>query len=288
MLHLNGRTPQPYSQTFIPRGTGTPFSPPPAAAGGAAKPAFPPAGTIITSVWSDVTGDGIPDLVYLIGTPPDQNSPFLTNITLAMRNGSSQQTTYVPLATNSGYNPTLFAGDFVGDGVADILIRIDSGGSGAFTYDYIYSFYGGTPLLIFDYELYNMSQSFKVRYLDHYRLEVTSRQPAQVYLLDISLRGKDYLSEIYNPNGTLKKPLEGDIAPLSGLYPVDLERDGVYELQAYHGIIGQYNADRFGYIVNTLKLSNNGWQIIQQWASIFGADPAHIQPAGSSMPANRI
>jgi hypothetical protein len=225
---------------------------------------------IVSFAKGDVTGDRVPDNVYFTGTKtPD--SPFIQNITLVIQDGRTGRTRSVQLSENAGYNPTLYLGDFTGNGVDDILIRIDSGGSGAFTYDYVYSFVNNNPQLLFDFNVYNDQFQYDVIYQDNYKVKVVSKINNRTYLIDISLREPEYLNEIYNPNGKLKSPIMGFVNPLSGLYPVDFDSNGVYELMAYQKIAGRYNADALGYVLNTLGWKNNSFVLQDQYVAIFGS-----------------
>jgi hypothetical protein len=225
--------------------------------------------SIVSVARGDVTGDKVSDNVYLTGTKtPD--SPFIQNITLVVQDGRTGRTRNVQLSENAGYNPTLFLGDFTGNGVDDILIRIDSGGSGAFTYDYVYSFVNNIPQLLFDFNVYNEQFQYDVSYQDNYKVKVISKINNLTYLIDISLRDPEYLSEIYDANGKLKSPIEGFVNPLSGLYPVDFDSNGVYELLAYQKIAGRYNADALGYVLNTLAWKNDRFVLQNQNVAIGG------------------
>jgi hypothetical protein len=225
--------------------------------------------SIVSFARGDVTGDKVADNVYLTGTKtPD--SPFIQNITLVVQDGRTGAYKSVDLSENAGYNPTLFLGDFTGNGVDDILIRIDSGGSGAFTYDYVYSFVNNNPQLLFDFNVYNEQFQYDVNYQDNYKVKVVSKINNLTYLIDISLRDPEYLSEIYNANGKLKSPIEGFVNPLSGLYPVDFDSNGVYELLAYQKIAGRYNADALGYVLNTLAWKNDRFVLQNQNVAIGG------------------
>jgi hypothetical protein len=225
--------------------------------------------SIVSVARGDVTGDKVSDNVYLTGTKtPD--SPFIQNITLVVQDGRTGRTRNVQLSENAGYNPTLFLGDFTGNGVDDILIRIDSGGSGAFTYDYVYSFVNNNPQLLFDFNVYNEQFLYDVSYQDNYKVKVISKINNLTYLIDISLRDPEYLSEIYDANGKLKSPIEGFVNPLSGLYPVDFDSNGVYELLAYQKIAGRYNADALGYVLNTLAWKNDRFVLQNQNVAIGG------------------
>ena len=216
----------------------------------------------------DVNGDRIPDNVYLIGTKTP-GILFIQNITLEIQDGKTGNFISIPIRENSGYNPRLFIGDFTGDGTDDIMISIDSGGSGAIMYHYIYSFLNNVPQLLFDFDLYNEEYKYDVNYKDNYKVEVVSRKNNKKYIIDISNRGNDYLNEIYDRNGRLKKPISGFVNPLSSLYPVDFDADKVYELLAYQKIAGRFNADSLGYILNTLKWKDNMFILDNQGIEIF-------------------
>lgn len=224
---------------------------------------------IVSAATGDVNGDGVPDHVYLTGIKtPD--SPFVQRITLVIQDGKTGISKSIPLKSDVGYNPTLFLGDFTGDGVKDIMISIASGGSGGTMYYYIYSDLGNNIKLIFDYEVFNQAYQYEVNYMDFYKVQVKSLKDNTVYIIDISNRGRDYLNEIYNQNGKLKEPIKGWVNPISGLYPIDFDADGVYELLAYQRIAGRYNADSLGYVLTTLKWHQNQFAILDQYVAIFG------------------
>ncbi|MZP29028.1 VCBS repeat-containing protein [Heliobacterium undosum] len=227
-------------------------------------------GIILDVRFGDVNGDRIPDRVYLTGHRPDPQSPFVDRITLMIQDGRTMGTYPIPLRTNAGYNPTLFLGDFTGDGVMDIQVSIDSGGSGALTFEYIYSFLNNRPRLLFDDEQFNQFFQYDVNYRDMYKVDVVSKSLQKTFTIDIRYKGPEYLAEIYNPDGTLKAPIEGFVVGISGLYPVDFDRNGVYELLAFQGIAGRYNADRIGYVLTALKWDGSRFAVMNQWVAIFG------------------
>lgn len=225
---------------------------------------------IVAYARGDVNGDRIPDNVYLTGIKTS-DSPFTQNITLVIQNGMTGLFYTVPLTENAGYNPTLFLGDFTGDGVNDILISIATGGSGGIMDYYIYSFVNNRAQLLFDFNVYNNQYQYDVTYRDNYKVEVISKANNTKYIIDITYKGAEYLNEIYYPNGQLKQPISGFVNPLSGLYPVDFDSNGVYELLAYQKIAGRYNADSLGYVLNTLAWKNNMFVLDNQYVAIFGS-----------------
>lgn len=226
---------------------------------------------IVSHAHGDINGDGIPDNIYLTGlkTP---SSPFIQNITLIIQDGLSGIFTNIPLKENAGYNPNILLADFTEDGVDDILISIASGGSGGIMYYYIYSFIDNKANLLFDFDAYNKDFNYDVTYKNNYKVEIVSKKNNEKYIIDISNKGYDYLNEIYDKNGTLKEPISGFVNPLSGLYPVDFNYDGKYELLAYQKIAGRYNADSLGYVLNTLSWENNKFILSNQYVAIFGSE----------------
>lgn len=225
---------------------------------------------IVSFAQGDVTGDKVPDHVYLTGIITS-GSPFIQNITLLVQDGRTGQLTSIPIRENVGYNPTIFLGDFTGNGVDDIFISIATGGSGATMYHYIYSFIDHKAHLLFDFNVYNEQYQYEVTYQDYYKVEIVSMINNKKYMIDISTKGSEYLNEIYDGNGILKRPISGFVNPLSGLYPVDFDSNKRYELLAYQKIAGRYNADSLGFVLNTLGWTDHRFVLKNQNVAILGS-----------------
>ena len=226
---------------------------------------------LVATAVGDVTGDGFPDWIYLTGTI-QSDSPFITDIMLIITN--SQHNTYqtFSLPENEGYNPTIWLGDLTDNGIKDIFITIDSGGSGGIIFAYVFSYIDGEFENIFDSIQFNEQHPYTVQYLDYYQAEVTSKSPSKRYILDLQYKGKEYINEIYNSNGTLKEPIDGWVDPISGLYPIDLARNGKYNLLAMQSIAGRYHADGLGYVENLLYWNGQQFEIDRQTVAIYGKD----------------
>lgn len=230
---------------------------------------------IVSSAYGDVNGDGIIDYVFLTALKSlNPTSFYLEKITLHIQDGVTNEIESILLdeSGNSGYDPTLFLGDFTNDGTDDILVQIDSGGSGALTFNYIYTYKDNKVEKIFDYEQYNEENQYEICYLDGYEVRVKSEATGNIFFLTIRERSKDYLDQIYNEDGTLKENIEGMADGVSGFIPVDRLRTGAYEIQAYQRISGLYHADGLGYIINTLQWDGEKFAIVQQWLAIFGVE----------------
>lgn len=228
---------------------------------------------VVAFAKGDVNGDLVPDNVYLTGIKT-ADSPFIQNITLLVQDGITGLFTGATPNENSGYNPTLFLGDFTGDNVDDILVSIATGGSGGTMYHYIYSFINNIAHLQFDSNVYNETYRYVVTYMDNYKVEVISRINSMKYIIDITYKGAEYLNEIYDTKGKLKSPISGFVNPLSGLYPVDFDYNRVYELSAYQKIAGRYNADSLGYVLNNLYWNGYMFALLNQNIAIFGEEIA--------------
>ncbi|MDD4834226.1 MAG: VCBS repeat-containing protein [Lutispora sp.] len=221
----------------------------------------------------DINGDNVIDYVYLIGNKPyGDKSPFRSNIMLRIIDGRTGKITIIRPKENAGYNPTIFLGDFTAYKTNDILVSIDTGGSGATAYYYIYSYQNDNLKKIFDFEAFNEEYDYEVNYLNNYKAEVISKANNKRYILDLTYKGQEYLSEIYNKDGTLKEPISGWVDPLSGLFPIDFQRNGVYELYAEQSIAGRYHADGLGYVQTSLEWDRNRFVPFFQTVGIFGED----------------
>ncbi|HEX2928042.1 MAG TPA: hypothetical protein VHP38_17590 [Ruminiclostridium sp.] len=228
-------------------------------------------GNVVASAYGDVNGDKVPDYVYLTALKtPDSN--FLQDITLVIKDGRTGITQNAKFPSNDGYVPSLFLGDFTGDRINDILISIASGGSGGIMFHYIFSDVNNRLAMIFNYEDFNNKYEYKVDYLNNYRVSVENLYEKSTYILDLTYKGKEYLSEIYTGEGILKAPIEGWVDPLSGLYPVDFDGDGVYELLGYQKIAGRYHADSLGYVQSVLKWSGMRFELSEQYVAVFGSE----------------
>lgn len=225
---------------------------------------------VVAFARGDVNGDHISDHVYVTGFK-ESNVSMVQNMTILIQDGQTGGFVRIPLKEDTGYDPTLFLGDFTGDGVNDILITIPTGGSGGTTYNYIYSFVNNTPRLLFDSNVYNQQYQYDVSFKDNYKVEVISKINKAKYLIDISLRGSDYLNEIYDENGRLKTPISGWVDPISGLYPTDHDLNKLYELIAYQQIAGRYHADSLGLIQNRLKWNGTTFTLDYQDLAIYGS-----------------
>ncbi|MED3662151.1 VCBS repeat-containing protein [Ureibacillus terrenus] len=225
---------------------------------------------VVASQYSDVTGDGVVDGIFLIATKLE-DSPYFNNMSLVVQNGFNQEISVYHLKEAAGYNPAIWTGDFTGDYVDDILVTVQSGGSGAAVYAYVFSFISGKLGKIFDAIQFHEKRQYEVKYADNYEAVVTGRNPNLRYVINLLYKGKEYLDEIYDGNGRLKEAIEGWVDPISGTYPVDLRGNGKYSLLTMEKIAGRYHADGLGFVENVLNWNGREFETVMQHVAINGA-----------------
>lgn len=202
----------------------------------------------------DVNGDGVLDNVYLYGNVDGPPSIYADNIALVIHEGVSNRSTTVQFKNNAGYNARLFLGDFNQDHIPDIMVSIDTGGSGGYGIFYIYSFKNNHLSELFNSDQYNAAYTFQVNYADFYKVHIESHSPYRLFIMDISTKGSDYLSEFYDANGKLKKLVEGGVLALGAVNPIITNNKSYnFDLLAQQRIIGPTNADTLGYVENLLS-----------------------------------
>ncbi|TDT61315.1 VCBS repeat-containing protein [Fonticella tunisiensis] len=220
----------------------------------------------------DINGDGIIEDVYIVGDKPyGEESAFSNNIAIALYDTKTNAYIKIPLNINAGYRPTLFLGDFTGDKVDDILISIDSGGSGGFTFNYVFSFLNNRWEKLFDFEKFNEEYKYNVIYRDYYKVDIVSKNLNKKYTIDISCHERKNLAESYNENGRLKAPFVGWVLSIGGLYPIDIQRDEVYELIAVQRVIGRSNADTLGFVETYLRWNKGEFAPFNQFVAVLGS-----------------
>lgn len=212
--------------------------------------------------------------VYLVGSKSDEKSNFSDNIGLLIQNNSTGEVNKIALEVDEGYNGKIFLADFTGDGVDDIFISIDSGGSAGYGYFYIYSMQTGKPTMLFNFENFNANSNYLVLYKNYYKVDIVNQNGAKVYTLDIAYKQREYLSKIYGPNGKIKvnNRVEGQVLSVDELYPIYDYNNNVFNLLAYQRIIGIANADTLGYVVTLIVWDKDAKQfnIKYEYMATFG------------------
>lgn len=220
---------------------------------------------------ADVTSDHILDDIKLVGDYVNDNHTAIENLRVLIYDGRSKTIYTIHLNDIIGYQPILFIGPFRNKQINDIFVSINSAGSGGFGYYNIFTFNGNDFINIFNPDYFNKLINYRVNFLNHYKIKIIDQKLNNSFIVDISTKDQDYLQQIYQNNGILKSPINGDVLGLNQLFPIDVNNDGIFELLAFNRIIGLYNADLIGYLQTILSWQNDSFNIFynQQFVALL-------------------
>ncbi len=229
---------------------------------------LPPDHQIEDVAVGDVTGDGICDVVFLIGEKYAPDSYYLKEHWIVLIDGASLVEATLSLGADSGgYEGELILGKVSTAKALDILVGLPTGGSGGITNYYLISCAKGKPTILAGRDVLTEGLHFQVTLMDDFIVRVKNDELDETYLLDLKKlpSSKDELAEvyedIYSPSGKLLEPQEGFVDPSGMVELRDIDGDGMSELVGYHSIWVVFHANSIGiaqpswkWIENELKL----------------------------------
>ncbi len=225
---------------------------------------------IIDAKDGNVTDKFSLDKVILTGVKKFGNSDYMDNIIITVNedgNGNSIRKE-VPYA---GYNLSLFLGDFNGDGTSEIMIRgILEKSIGSYLVA-VYTYKNNTLEEIYNHNMFNIMSKFDARYLDNYRAELTSQDLKEKYIIDLSLRPKLYLNQVYDENGKVKENASIRITNLRDVDTIEADAREVYNLVLDQVLLGVDDKDVLAIIESNIELINNIPKVKETWVLIRGS-----------------
>lgn len=223
----------------------------------------------------DVLGKGTPDSIYLVGHRPNGDiGGLVEEMKLLVESGLTGRTTEVQLNSTNGYYPKIIIQDFTGDRKSEVMITIYTGRVGEYIHAYIYTFENDEPKLIFNSDLFNETSTGLIEYLDDYKVRISTNSPPKQYMLDVSEKKDEYLTKIYNEDGSLIRKAFGEILGLSSLNPIDYDKNGIYSIEAIQRIVGDNVLDTLG-LLDTYLVWDRGagnFAPFTQYVSISGEE----------------
>nr|WP_169717891.1 hypothetical protein [Sporomusa silvacetica] len=221
-------------------------------------PVLPAGYVILDRQVGNITSDGKPRDILLIGRKPNANSNFTDDLSLLVRDETSPNAVTVKLPNVGGYDSKLFVGEFDGDKINDVFVTIPTGGSGGIMEHRIVTF-SGEPKVIFG-SSENKGIVAAGRFVDGFKFELRERSTERTVAIDLISKMNTYVkANLYDTTGKLLRQQSGSVNPFGELTPVDIGRDGTYELRGQQRITGMYNADTVGYIYSIWKYENSVW-----------------------------
>lgn len=202
---------------------------------------------------ADVTGDGIEDKVTIKGLPYDEGTEFLKEIQLEIAASNNKQ---YKIEADGGFEPRAKFLDLNHDGVKDIFLTVNTGGSGAITNHYLYS--------LKDFNLIDLTVPdpliINSQFLDGYKASITIEQTGESLTFNLEDRAKDYEQMGLYQNGKLSEPAELMVDPYSVLKPIKVNGDQ-YGLKGIQAISGAYHADGIAYVESTWFYEKGNWTL---------------------------
>ncbi|MCE5322697.1 L,D-transpeptidase [bacterium] len=214
---------------------------------------------VIGQLDADVTGDGVKDRIILMGRKQDRAGHYVVEMSVRLTDldGQNELCTRLPEKSGSGINPQLKAMDFTGDGTPDVLISSPT--DGGIINCVIYSFIDGRPKLLFDTNR-GVMPAVTGHFLSDYKAEIIVG--GQSSTVDLADHRKYYDQAGYYNNGKLLKSTEVITGGYGLITPVDVDHNGVYELEAIQEARGISGADPIAEIISHIKWDKDGWQVM--------------------------
>jgi hypothetical protein len=215
---------------------------------------------VIQQVKADLTGDGVVDTLALTGSKESSDSPYIRDIELELTDGQSGKTVRTSIGDNNGgYGPKFTLLDANHDGVDDVYVSADTGGSGGIIEYSLVTFKGGTPEALVPQQVLNDAPQFDVTFEDGFLAKLVDKQSGQATTVDIS-RGKDNYLElgIYDEQGKLLKPVQG-WADGYGLLEPQKQTDESYVFEGVQQVAGAAHVDRIATVISRWAIVDGQW-----------------------------
>ena len=208
---------------------------------------------VISENMIDVTGDNKNDKVFIKGIPYEEGTQFLKEVILEIEASNGK---IFKANLEDGYDPTVHYVDLNHDGIKDMFISINTGGSGGISNYFLYT--------LKDFSLSNLEVPEPLmingQFLNGYKASITIQDTNQSYTFDLRNRADDYERLGLFQNGKLSEPTELMIDPYSTLKPIKLSSNR-YGLMGIQGISGAYHADRIAFVESVWEYEAGRWNL---------------------------
>jgi hypothetical protein len=245
---------------------------------------------VIDYKYDDVNGDHIKDNIILVGGKSEELMAIeRENINLIIQDGNSKK--YYKLSPGKftrGNNGKIFLGDFNGDKVLDVFVNFCGRAVGDYPWYSLISFKNNNVKYLFEQEHFTLGLSFNIDFIDDYKISVFNRELNKFYKVDVTNK-KDTYSHlgIYDEKGELVKVQQGFSDAISELRPIDINKDGVYELVGMQSLSGISNADVIGYAKSLWRFKDNSMKLLSLEIVPY-AKPGNLDDSQRIVPVSSI
>jgi hypothetical protein len=120
------------------------------------------------------------------------------------------------------------------------------------------SFNKNKAVHLFEQEKFNKGLSFDLDFSDGFKASIHNKELNKFYAVDVSNKKDTYTNlGIYNDDGELLKAKKGISDVVSEIRPVDIDKDGIYEVVVIQGLSGIVTADVIAYAKSTWSFRNS-------------------------------
>lgn len=212
----------------------------------------------------DINDDSSEDDVVLIGEKQDNNSPFVQNIRVVVKDGKTEKYSLASIGDfNAGYEPKLFIGCFTGERNQDIFISLATGGSGGIYQYSLLSFKNNQLSPIIPQKELNRGLEFQTKCLPGFILKVADKNTTYTATIDLHKGLAEYKRlGIYNDQGDVLKDPSVLVDGFGVLKPEDINGDGIYELNGIQRI-------SVGYHANSIANAESVWTVCNGQLQLF-------------------
>lgn len=170
---------------------------------------------------------------------------FKENITIEVDTMGEKLT--IEPETDFGYSPDVFIGNFLDNGLEQILYSVESGGSGGYSNYQMFSLKAGETKTIFNSA--DFKPNISASYIENDIVEI-SYQNKTLYL-DSSFSGCQN-----------KDDCELFISDVNAIFPYYNTELGRYYLQILQKVYGGFTANNYGYVVTLMQVNEDGTSIV--------------------------
>lgn len=212
----------------------------------------------------DVTGDGLADLISLIGAKRDPEDSSVYDVQVVVQDLQENRYVQVPIeADYPAYNPRMDLIDLDRDGIPDLFVTIDGNPQGEIQSYSLLTFKEGQAAKLVQSDQLNAGVDYRVLFQDGFKAELTRLPAGETVVIDIESRKDEHIKrEIYDENGKLLQPLEGKVQRYSSLIPVQ-KADGTYYLEGRQYVYGFAASDRLAAITSRWAVQNGLFRLTE-------------------------
>lgn len=208
----------------------------------------------------DINNDSIIDNILLIGYKKEGVlSHTSEEVKVVIQDGKGGKFNMYSIGQiDNGLGGRIFIGDFNGDRLPDILSILHTGNSGEVSVYSLISIDKNKSKPLFNQESFSKGLNFDVTFVDEFKVSIFSKELSKFFMLDVKKKKYSYVDcGIYHENGDLKESTKGQCSSFEELTPVDIDKDGIYELKGMQRISGFSKNDTLGFVKSVWKFNKD-------------------------------